>query len=186
MEVADAVVLTATGLNSTGINANGLVRSFVPRTTNLQSARYAGLDKGYLTRWINLRTLIHEYSASTQVPTTQLTRIVDTSSVLSTTLKVPTSWKTQSSLLAPCSSPDLHWAAEAIMVSSQLRSLASASATGDSNNNMIDVRSFTVQLAFTSKQDYIVCDDEREGIFEKPIRTFYKNAQPFVPYLHPN
>jgi hypothetical protein len=38
-EIADAVILTAIGLNSTGINTNGLLRSFVPRIANLQDKK---------------------------------------------------------------------------------------------------------------------------------------------------
>lgn len=40
--------------------------------------------------------------------------------------------------------------------------------------------------AITGEEDYIVCDGECEGIFVEPASTFYKNAKPFVPYLHPN
>jgi alpha-beta hydrolase superfamily lysophospholipase len=51
-EIADAVVLTAIGLNSTGINANGLVRSFVPRIAKLQDKKFKDFDDGYLT-WVD-------------------------------------------------------------------------------------------------------------------------------------
>ena len=51
-EIADAVVLTAIGLNSTGINANGLVRSFVPRIGNSHDKKFAAWDNGYLT-WVD-------------------------------------------------------------------------------------------------------------------------------------
>jgi len=51
-EIADAVVLTAIGLNSTGINANGLVRSFVPRIANRQDQKFSAFDNGYLT-WVD-------------------------------------------------------------------------------------------------------------------------------------
>lgn len=51
-DIADAVVLTAIGLNATAINANGLVRSFVPRIANQQSEKYKAWDNGYLT-WVD-------------------------------------------------------------------------------------------------------------------------------------
>jgi hypothetical protein len=51
-EIADAVVLTAIGLNSTGINTNGLVRSFVPRIAKSQDKKYKDFDDGYLT-WVD-------------------------------------------------------------------------------------------------------------------------------------
>ena len=50
-----------------------------------------------------------------------------------------------------------------------------------------DSSNFTgAALAITGEQDFIVCDGECKGIFEQPARTFFKNARPFVPYLHPN
>ena len=51
-EIADAVVLTAIGLNSTGINENGLVRSFVPRIANRQDQKFSAFDDSYLT-WVD-------------------------------------------------------------------------------------------------------------------------------------
>lgn len=52
---------------------------------------------------------------------------------------------------------------------------------------LVDASNFPgAALAITGKEDYIVCDGECEGVFEEPARTFYKNAKPFVPYLHPN
>lgn len=53
-DIADAVVLTAIGLNLTvGVNANGLVRSFVNRIASLQNPqRFGELDTGYWT-WVD-------------------------------------------------------------------------------------------------------------------------------------
>ena len=48
-EIADAVVLTAIGLNQTSVNVNGLVRSFVPRIANQQDRKFGDFDNGYLT-----------------------------------------------------------------------------------------------------------------------------------------
>ena len=49
-DIADAVVLTAIGLNTTGINGNGLLRSLEPRIASGQNPmRFGGLDNGYLT-----------------------------------------------------------------------------------------------------------------------------------------
>jgi alpha-beta hydrolase superfamily lysophospholipase len=52
-DMADAVVLTAIGLNITGVDSNGLVRSFVPRIASQQNGlRFGDLDNGYLT-WVD-------------------------------------------------------------------------------------------------------------------------------------
>lgn len=60
-KIADAVILTAIGLNSTGINLNGLVRSFVPRVASLQNPlRFGALDTGYLT-WVDKFAQISTY-----------------------------------------------------------------------------------------------------------------------------
>lgn len=48
-EIADAVVLTAIGLNQESVNVNGLVRSFVPRIASQQDQKFAAFDNGYLT-----------------------------------------------------------------------------------------------------------------------------------------
>lgn len=56
--LADAVVLTAIGLNDTGVNANGLLRSFVPRIANIQNPTLFGdLDNGYVT-WVDKFSLV--------------------------------------------------------------------------------------------------------------------------------
>ena len=57
-EIADAVILTAIGLNTTGINANGLLRSFVPRMANKQNKKYKDFDDGYLT-WVDKHAQIN-------------------------------------------------------------------------------------------------------------------------------
>lgn len=60
-EIADAVIPIGIRFNMTGINVNGLVRSFVPRITNLQnSALYGDLDNGYVT-WVDKFAQIHNY-----------------------------------------------------------------------------------------------------------------------------
>lgn len=59
--LADAVVLTAIGLNMTGLNANGLVRSFSPRIAAAENpAAYGALDTGYLT-WLHAETQAWNY-----------------------------------------------------------------------------------------------------------------------------
>ena len=60
-DIADALVLTAIGLNDTlGINGNGLLRSFVPRIANLQSEqRFGELDNGYLT-WADIYAYVEK------------------------------------------------------------------------------------------------------------------------------
>lgn len=58
-DIADAVILTAIGLNSSGINANGLVRSFVPRIANQQDGeKFGSFDNGYLT-WVDVFSQIN-------------------------------------------------------------------------------------------------------------------------------
>lgn len=58
--IADAVLLTAIGLNKTGINVNGLARSFVPRVAKIQNAkRFGHLDDGWLT-WVDKFALIEK------------------------------------------------------------------------------------------------------------------------------
>ncbi|KAK4932159.1 hypothetical protein LTR49_001456 [Elasticomyces elasticus] len=61
-DLADAVLLTAIGLNLTvGVNANGLARSFEPRVASLQNAeRFGDLDTGYLT-WVDQFGQIENY-----------------------------------------------------------------------------------------------------------------------------
>ncbi|KAH7324682.1 Alpha/Beta hydrolase protein [Stachybotrys elegans] len=55
------------------------------------------------------------------------------------------------------------------------------------NGGDFDASAFTgAALAITGQNDYIVCDGDCVGIFEEPASTLYQNAQPFVPYLHPN
>ena len=44
----------------------------------------------------------------------------------------------------------------------------------------------TFRQAITGVNDYIVCDGFCEGVFDEPASTFYRNAKPFVPYLHPD
>ncbi len=62
--IADAVVLTAIGLNTTGVNGNGLVRSFVPRIAAQQDGlRFGDLDNGYLT-WVDKFAQINTYVLS--------------------------------------------------------------------------------------------------------------------------
>jgi hypothetical protein len=53
-DIAEAVVLTAIGLNTTvGVNGNGLLRSFEPRIAQVQNPdRFGELDNGYLT-WVD-------------------------------------------------------------------------------------------------------------------------------------
>lgn len=58
---------------------------------------------------------------------------------------------------------------------------------GKDNNGDLDASGFTgPALAITGRNDYIVCDGSCDGIFDEPASTFYRNAQPFVPYLHPD
>ena len=45
---------------------------------------------------------------------------------------------------------------------------------------------FSFLQAITGIEDYIVCDGYCPGIFDEPASTYYRNAKPFVPYLHPN
>ena len=54
-DIADAIVLTAIGLNTTtGVNGNGLLRSFVPRIASAQNEeRFGELDNGYLS-WADI------------------------------------------------------------------------------------------------------------------------------------
>ncbi|KAK3074712.1 hypothetical protein LTR53_002655 [Teratosphaeriaceae sp. CCFEE 6253] len=61
-ELADAVILTAIGLNLTvGVNGNGLLRSFVPRIASLQDAtRFGELDTGYIT-WVDKFAQLENY-----------------------------------------------------------------------------------------------------------------------------
>jgi hypothetical protein len=57
-DIADAVVLTAIGLNTTGINGNGLLRSFEPRIASGQDQkRFGELDTGYLT-WVDIYGMV--------------------------------------------------------------------------------------------------------------------------------
>ena len=65
-ESADAVVLTAIGLNATAINTNGLVRSFVPRIANMLDKKYKDWDNGYLT-WVDKFAQINTYVHHTPV-----------------------------------------------------------------------------------------------------------------------
>ncbi|KAI3324486.1 alpha/beta-hydrolase [Xylariaceae sp. AK1471] len=51
----------------------------------------------------------------------------------------------------------------------------------------LDASNFTGPvLAMAGKNDYVICDGECEGIYEEPARTVFKNAKPFLPYLHPH
>ncbi len=36
------------------------------------------------------------------------------------------------------------------------------------------------------KNGYVICDGECEGISEGAARAVFKNAKPFVPYVHPH
>ncbi|KIX09869.1 uncharacterized protein Z518_00950 [Rhinocladiella mackenziei CBS 650.93] len=55
------------------------------------------------------------------------------------------------------------------------------------NNGSLDASGFTGSvLAISGIEDYIVCDGYCPGIFDEPASTYYRNAKPFVPYLHPN
>ncbi|KAK5944718.1 hypothetical protein PMZ80_001918 [Knufia obscura] len=146
-EIADAVVLTAIGLNGTGINANGLVRSFVPRIAMLQDEKFEDWDDGYLT-WVDKFAQINTY------------------------FKRP---------FYDAETADFAEAAKQPFGFVEFYTFPLG------NGGNYDASNFTSPaLAITGKQDYIVCDGECEGIFEEPARTFYKNAKPFVPYLHPN
>ncbi|KAI0909781.1 hypothetical protein F4823DRAFT_562590 [Ustulina deusta] len=41
-------------------------------------------------------------------------------------------------------------------------------------------------LAMAGKNGYVICDGECEGISEGAARAVFKNAKPFVPYVHPH
>ena len=57
-DIADAIVLTAIGLNTTAINGNGLLRSFVPRIASDQNEkRFGELDTGYLS-WADIYAMV--------------------------------------------------------------------------------------------------------------------------------
>ena len=57
-EIADAVVLTAIGLNTTIINGNGLLRAFAERIASGQNEeRFGELDNGYLT-WVDIYAMV--------------------------------------------------------------------------------------------------------------------------------
>ncbi|KAF1999787.1 alpha/beta-hydrolase, partial [Amniculicola lignicola CBS 123094] len=148
-DIADAVVLTAIGLNTTGVNVNGLVRSFVPRIANLQNRKFAGWDNGYLTwsdKFVQLNTYFKKpfYDRET---------------------------------------------ADFAESEKQPFGFAEFFTIPLGNGGNWDASKFTgPALAITGKQDYIVCDGECgvDNLFEQPARTFYKNAKPFIPYLHPN
>ncbi|KAH7303809.1 Alpha/Beta hydrolase protein [Stachybotrys elegans] len=146
-EIADAVVLTAIGLNTTGINTNGLVRSFVPRIANLQDNKYAAFDSGYLT-WVDRFAQINTY------------------------FKFP---------FYDDKVADFAEQAKQPFGFTEFFTFPSG------NGGNLDASNFTgPALAITGQQDYIVCDGNCEGIFIEPASTFYRNAQPFVPYLQPN
>jgi hypothetical protein len=60
-DIADAVILTAIGLDIKNINANGLVRSFDFRIANQQDGdKYGAFDNGYVT-WANTFSQVNTY-----------------------------------------------------------------------------------------------------------------------------
>ncbi|KAK3671366.1 hypothetical protein LTR78_008827 [Recurvomyces mirabilis] len=144
-EIADAVVLTAIGLNLTlGINANGLVRSFVNRIASLQNPqRFGELDTGYWS-WVDKYALAENYFRYPYYDPGAVDFVESTKAPYSVAefLTFPT---------------------------------------------VADASNFTgAALAITAETDYIVCDGYCPGVFDEPGRTYYKNAKPFVPYLHPD
>ncbi|KAI1353409.1 alpha/beta-hydrolase [Xylaria sp. FL0043] len=51
----------------------------------------------------------------------------------------------------------------------------------------LDASNFTGPvLAMASKNDYVICDGECEGIYDEAARQVFKNAKPCMPYLHPH
>lgn len=71
-DIADAVILTAIGLDIDNVNANGLVRSFVPRIANQQNGeKFGAFDNGYLT-WVDTYSQVNTYFKKPfyDVPTT--------------------------------------------------------------------------------------------------------------------
>ena len=60
-DIADAVVLTAIGLNTTGINGNGLLRSFEPRIASGQNQkRFGELGSDYFT-WVDIYGMVLKF-----------------------------------------------------------------------------------------------------------------------------
>lgn len=60
-DIADAVILTAIGLDISNVNANGLVRSFVFRIANQQNGeKFGAFDNGYLT-WVDRLAQVNTY-----------------------------------------------------------------------------------------------------------------------------
>jgi hypothetical protein len=60
-DIADAVILTAIGLDIKSVNANGLVRSFDFRIANQQDGdKYGAFDNGYVT-WVDTYSQVNTY-----------------------------------------------------------------------------------------------------------------------------
>ena len=56
-----------------------------------------------------------------------------------------------------------------------------------SSSTKSDLRLFSSShQAIAGVEDYIVCDGYCPGVYDEPASTYYRNAKPFVPYLHPN